>query len=139
MQNGFSGGRYTVSDNSLELSKDVFQQCTLTGKYGFFLFLSGGFAQMFGQVSVSARVKTLYNTNFEVSRHIILKGKRPHFRLKCVTQKYLCLSSQISPIKTKGHAKIAGIMNKVVYYLRLLFRDVVIIMCGGWTWKSDHT
>ena len=66
---GFSGGRYTVSDNNLGLSKDVFEQCTLTGN-GFFLFLSGGFAQMFGQVTVSARVKTLYKMNFEVSRHI---------------------------------------------------------------------
>ena len=79
----------------------------------FFSFLSGGFAQMFGQVTVSARVKTLYNMNFEVPRH--LKGKRPHFWLTFVAQKYLCLSSKISPIKTKGHAKIAGIMNKVVY------------------------
>ena len=41
--------------------------------------------------------------------------------------------------QNKRARKIAGIVNKVVYYLPLLFWDMVIIMCGGWTWKSDHT
>ena len=51
-----------------------------------------GFALTFGQI-VSISVKELDNTNLVASS--ISKGKEPHFRLTCVAQKRVCLSSLI--------------------------------------------
>ena len=75
------------------LSKDVFEQRTLT-RSGLFSSLGSGFVQIFGQI-VSISVKTRSNTNSVVSRNIkrgkthlpvnVLRSKTPLLKLPCLT------------------------------------------------------
>ena len=74
------------------LRKSVFERPRQHAESGLFTFLSSGFANILSYI-VSTSVKKLGNTNFIASRCILKKGKSPHFRLTCVFQKRLCLSS----------------------------------------------
>ena len=81
---------------SLEsLSKDVFERRTSTGKDVLSAFFGSGFAQIFGKI-VPIRVKTLpgtLTTQIWWRQEGTAKGKRHHFRLTCIAQRHLCLSS----------------------------------------------
>ena len=87
-----------LKDLIVSLSKDV------NRKWSFFLFLDGGFAQMFGQI-VSLVVKTLRNTNLVASRCFKMKktslpvdvrrSKTPLFKL-CI----ICFCHPLSRIES---------------------------------------
>ena len=79
------------------LRKSVFERPRQHAESGLFTFLSSGFANILSYI-VSTSVKKLGNTNFIPSRCILKKGKSPHFRLTCVSQKRLCLSSVLCHI-----------------------------------------
>ena len=79
------------------LRKGVFERPRQHAESGLFTFLSSGFANILSCI-VSTSVKKLGNTNFIASRCIFKKEKSPHFRLTCVSQKRLCLSSVLCHI-----------------------------------------
>ena len=62
-----------------------------------FAFLGSGFAQNFGQV-VCMRENTLGISKLAASKHV--KEKTSYFRLTCVAQKRLCISSVIASVHT---------------------------------------
>ena len=72
--------------------KGVFQRRTPTERR-LFTFLSSGFAKIFSWI-VFTSVKKLRTQILQ--RQVILKGKSPHLRLKCVVEKRLCLSSLVN-------------------------------------------
>ena len=79
------------------LRKGVFERPRQHAESGLFTFLSSGFANILSYI-VSTSVKKLGNTNFIASRCIFKKEKSAHFRLTCISQKRLCLSSVLCHI-----------------------------------------
>ena len=75
------------TNGRLQCSKENYW---FTSGSGYFASLGSNFSQIFWQF-VSVKVKILSKTHYW--RQGILKGKRPHFRLMCVAQKCLSLSS----------------------------------------------
>ena len=77
------------------LSNSVFERRTST-RSGLFVSLGSGLVETLGLI-VFIREKKLSNTNLLASRKI--KRERAHFRLTCVAQKRLCLSSLMSLLR----------------------------------------
>ena len=89
-----------MQSQGITLSKEVFERRTSTGNR-LFLFMGGGFAQIFEQV-VSIIVKKLSNTNFVASRYFKMRNTSLPVDVHCLKTSLLKL-----PIFTRATPLVA--------------------------------